>query len=1291
MKKFLALSGSASLSEFRSLRLQKKLALLLGRELEISSNWVYLLELSGELEASQQDRLGELLNASSDSTLAAGSIFLITPRSGTQSPWSSKATDIAHRCGFSQLIRVERIQAFTLSVQLSEAERKLVGGQLHDRMTQSVFNNIEAASQLFQQGQPAPLRRIKLLEQGNKALEEADEKLGLALSESEIEYLSEQYQLLQRNPTDAELMMFAQANSEHCRHKIFNASWTLDGVDQTETLFGMIKNTYKVSPENTLSAYHDNSAVIAGSMAQRFFPDSQTHEYQFNHEQIDIQIKVETHNHPTAISPYPGAATGSGGEIRDEAATGRGSKPKSGLCGFSVSHLRIPGAIKPWESSVGKPERIASALEIMLDGPLGGAAFNNEFGRPALTGYFRTFEFEYQQQLWGYHKPIMLAGGMGNIRRQHVAKDIIPAGAPVLVLGGPAMLIGLGGGAASSMASGASDGELDFTSVQRENPEMERRCQEVIDQCWAMGEDNPLISIHDVGAGGLSNALPELLHDSGKGGLLELRDVPSVDSSMSPMQIWCNESQERFVLSVNTDKLELFLDLCKRERCPVAVVGTATDDGHLQLTDKLLGDAVIDLPMEVFLGKPPRMQRQAEHLARPLAAFDTSNILLAEACQRVLSLPAVASKQFLITIGDRSVGGLVVRDQMVGPWQIPVADCAVTASGFTATTGEAMAVGERTPLAVVNAQASGRMAVAEAITNICAAAISNISDIKLSANWMAAAGQPGQDADLFDTVKAIGMELCPDLGIAIPVGKDSLSMSTAWNDAEARPQQVQAPLSLIVTAFAPVSDIRRSLTPQLQAGETCLLLLDLGRGKNRLGGSALAQVYSQQGGAVADLDSAADLKAFFNLIQQLNRDGLLLAYHDRSDGGVFTALVEMAFAAQMGLQIDIPKSENLALSYLFNEEPGAIIQVSLEQLATVEASISAAGLAGCYTPIATPTAIPNIVIATNSKQLYSATLIDLQQIWADTSYQLQRLRDNPDCADEEFTRIATGKQFKLEPKLGFKWPPAASLIMEQPKPRVAILREQGVNGQIEMAAAFHLAGFEAVDVHMSDLFAGRVQLQDFNGFVACGGFSYGDVLGAGRGWAKSILFHPQMRQQFAEFLAHPANFALGVCNGCQMLASLRDIIPGAQYWPHIVRNRSEQFEARLSLVEIQPSASIFFTDMVGSRLPVVSSHGEGRFAWQGSAEDAAEISVRYIEADGSPALLHPANPNGSAHGTTGLTSADGRVTIMMPHPERSLQSSSFSWAPEHWGAESPWQKMFQNAYQWTINQAGYGK
>ncbi len=1286
MKNFLELSGEAALSEFRRLQLNKNLCEKFGREFKLASYWVYLLHLTEELKGQPQKRLCELLQARPARQTPTDCLFLITPRIGTQSPWSTKATDIVHRCGFSAVSRVERAQAFVISTDLSEVERELLASQLHDRMTQSVFTSSESAMFLFQQGKPSPLKKIELLNQGKQALEKANAELGLALSVAEVKYLCEQYQLLQRDPTDAELMMFAQANSEHCRHKIFNASWTIDGQVRSETLFGMIKNTFKVSPQNTLSAYHDNAAVIAGSLAERFFPDPECHSYQFHNEQVDIQIKVETHNHPTAISPYPGAATGSGGEIRDEAATGRGAKPKAGLCGFSVSHLRIPDAPRPWENPPCKPERIASALEIILDGPLGGAAFNNEFGRPALTGYFRTFEFSYDQQLWGYHKPIMLAGGLGNIRRQHVEKNIIPAAAPILVLGGPAMLIGLGGGAASSMASGTSDGELDYASVQRENPEMERRCQEVIDQCWAMGENNPFISIHDVGAGGLSNALPELLHDSGKGGRLELRQIPSADASMSPMQIWCNESQERYVMSVYPDKLDLFLALCERERCPVAIVGEATDDGHLQLTDKLLGTAAIDLPMEVFLGKPPRMQRQAEHLHRPMTEFDSSKVLLKDACERVLHLPAVASKQFLITIGDRSVGGLVVRDQMVGPWQIPVADCAVTASGFTASTGEALAIGERTPIAVVNAPAAARMAVAEAITNICAAPIDKLGDIKLSANWMAAAGQAGQDADLFAAVQAVGLELCPDLGIAIPVGKDSLSMSTAWDDAEQGAQQMQAPLSLLVTAFAPVSDIQRSLTPQLQTGETCLLLLDLGRGKNRLGGSALAQVYSQQGGAVADLDSASDLKVFFDLIQGLNRDGLLLAYHDRSDGGAFTALLEMAFASQLGLKINLPGDKNSALNWLFTEEPGALIQVFMDDLATVEGCIANAGLADCCHRIATPSTDPNIIIKADSEELYVSSLSNLQQIWADTSYQLQRLRDNPECADEEFKRIAVGEQHKLEPHISFDWPTSIKPVMKQSQPRVAILREQGVNGQTEMAAAFHLAGFEAIDVHMSDLFAGRVQLDDFNGLVACGGFSYGDVLGAGRGWARSILFHQQMRQQFQQFFENPKNFTLGVCNGCQMLASLREIIPGAQHWPHIVRNRSEQFEARLSLVEIQSSASIFFTDMEGSRLPVVTSHGEGRFDWQGQAGINAEVAVRYIEADGSPAQRYPANPNGSIDGVTSLTTADGRVTIMMPHPERTLRSVNFSWAPDDWPVKSPWQKIFQNAYRWTIEQ-----
>jgi len=948
LKKFLWLPGEAALSEFRQRRLALKLGQLLNEEVSIRSQWVYLLCLCVEFSEQQLLRMRELLNAQGElPTRHQESLFLVTPRSGTISPWSSKATDIAHRCGFPELLRVERAQAFYLPSELSQPQLAKAKSVLHDRMTQTVLNDFQQAEALFAQGEPAPLATVDISVNGREALQQANQTLGLALSLTEIDYLIEQYQRLQRNPTDAELMMFAQANSEHCRHKIFNASWHIDGEARQETLFGMIKNTYKQSPENVLSAYHDNAAVIAGSTAARFFPDSNNQKYQFTTEAIDIQIKVETHNHPTAISPFPGAATGSGGEIRDEAATGRGSKPKSGLSGFSVSHLRIPAALQPWEKTVGKPERIASALEIMLDGPLGGAAFNNEFGRPALGGYFRTFEFEYNQQLWGYHKPIMIAGGMGNIRRQHVEKNIIPEAAPIIILGGPAMLIGLGGGAASSMGSGSSGGELDFASVQRENPEMERRCQEVIDQCWAQGDNNPLISIHDVGAGGLSNALPELLHDSGRGGALELRQINSSDRSMSPMQIWCNEAQERYVMSVQPERLDDFLKLCERERCPVAVVGEATNDGHLHLSDQLLDAAPVDLPMEVFLGKPPRMKREAEHITVAATAFDLESIVLAEAIERVLSLPAVASKQFLITIGDRSVGGLVVRDQMVGPWQVPVADCAVTASGFSASTGEAMAMGERSPLAIVDAPASGRMAVAEAITNIAAASIGKLSDIKLSANWMAATGNPGQDADLFDTVKAVGMELCPQLGIAIPVGKDSLSMSTSWEDRQGNSLKMQAPLSLIVTAFAPVTDINRSLTPQLcqpKVADTCLLLLDLGRAKNRLGASALAQVYSQQGGVVADLDSASDLKAFFEVIQKLNRDDKLLAYHDRSDGGLLTTLLEMAFAGQTGLEISLPSAAQDSLKWLFSEEPGAVVQIRNTDLVIVEAAIAAAGL-----------------------------------------------------------------------------------------------------------------------------------------------------------------------------------------------------------------------------------------------------------------------------------------------------------------------------------------------------------
>ncbi len=1280
MKQLTWYLGETALSAFRTEKLIRRLRQDQDATSQLKTQWIYLVDLQAPLSGQESDRLAGLLHGAVRDLPPAEQRFLVVPRLGTASPWSTKATEIARSCGFSSVRCIER--GMLVSVNGGPVPNDFID-RIHDRMTQTVLHSVKQAAELFASGRPGALRRVDLLGSGVDALARANRELGLALSDDEMDYLAVHYRELNRNPSDAELMMFAQANSEHCRHKIFNASWTIDGLAEDATLFDMIKNTYARSPGGVLSAYHDNAAVLDGPRGRRFFPDPASKAYRWVDETVPMQIKVETHNHPTAISPFPGAATGSGGEIRDESATGRGAKPKAGITGFSVSNLRIPGLERPWESTVGKPDRIASALDIMLEGPIGSASFNNEFGRPALGGYFRTFEIEHQQRLWGYHKPIMIAGGIGNIRAQHVDKEDIPAGAAVIVLGGPAMLIGLGGGAASSMGSGASDEKLDFASVQRGNPEMQRRCQEVIDQCWAMGRDNPVLSIHDVGAGGLSNALPELLNDAGRGGLLELRRIPSLDGAMSPMQIWCNEAQERYVLAVAPDRLAEFEQLCQREVCPYAVLGEATEQTRLRVTDSdAEREPPVDLPLNVLLGKPPKLHRDVQRLVRTAGRDIVETRPLAEAAALVLGHPAVGSKSFLITIGDRTVGGLVARDQMVGPWQIPVADAAVTLTGFAGFTGEAMAMGERTPLAVLDAPASGRMAVGEAITNIASAPIHAISDIKLSANWMAAAGQDGQDADLFDTVRAVGMALCPALGIAIPVGKDSLSMATRWRQGEREHLQA-APLSLIVSAFAPVTDARRSLTPQLLADKPdCLLLIDLGAGRHRMGGSIYHQVHGTLGAEPPDLDDPQRLKHFFEAIQRLNREGLVLAYHDRSDGGLFACLSEMAIAGQVGLDIRIPDSESDLPALLFNEELGAVLQVRSADLPRVEQILNAHRLWPCCMPLGSVSQEPQIRIGQHGAAVFSAPLAELHQCWSKTSYFIQRLRDHPAMADQEFERIGSGSLTRLVPSLSFR-PQQAPMVNGGKKPRVAILREQGVNGQTEMAAGFDLAGFQAVDVHMSDLAGGHRRLDDFQGLVACGGFSYGDVLGAGRGWAKSILFNHALRDAFASYFARTDRFALGVCNGCQMLAALKDIIPGSAGWPEFAVNRSEQFEARLALVEILPSPSLFFTGMQGSRIPVASAHGEGRAVFRAGGGERPPVSLRYVEADGSPAVDYPANPNGSPDGITGLSNLDGRITIMMPHPERTLRTVNLSWAPQDWPEYSPWMQMFHNARTWV--------
>ena len=1288
MSEFTCLLGEPALSDFRKRKLSRRIAGISGKGGTLEANFVYLIESGMALDSGEIARLQDLLQGELTRSLDEIGLLLVVPRLGTQSPWSSKATDIARRCGLDGVLRIERGVAYRVpgSTEFSAPDLASLRNILHDRMTQSVLGSLQDAHELFVHNEPRPLARIPVSQEGGRALMTADRELGLALSNNEIDYLVDAFSVLGRDPTDAELMMFAQANSEHCRHKIFNAQWRVDGELCDHSLFGMIRNTHACSPDGVLSAYHDNSAVVAGPQGERFFIDPDSGAYSWFAESLPFQIKVETHNHPTAISPFPGAATGSGGEIRDEAATGRGARPKAGLTGFSVSHLDIPGLDFPWQADSGKPDRIASSLEIMIEGPIGGASFNNEFGRPALCGYFRTFEQEVGGTLWGYHKPIMIAGGMGSIREQHVDKLPLLPGASVVVLGGPAMLIGLGGGAASSVGSGQGQEELDYASVQRGNPEMQRRCQEVIDACWALGERNPVLSIHDVGAGGLSNALPELLDDGGHGGELELRRIPSADTAMSPMEIWSNEAQERYVLAIDPEAIELFEAMCRRERCPFAVLGHATEKRQLKVSDEWLNQDPVDMPLDVLLGNIPRMFRDVHRQAFDGDDFEPAGFDTGESLRRILRFPAVASKSFLITIGDRSVGGLVTRDQMVGPWQVPVADVAVTLSGFHSASGEAMAMGERTPLAVINGPASGRMAIAEAVSNIASAAIGDISDIRLSANWMAASGEPGQDASLFDTVRAVGMELCPDLGIAIPVGKDSLSMKTVWRD-ESGERRMLAPVSLIVSAFAPVRDVSRTLTPQLDmaADSSRLLLIDLGNGRNRLGGSAFAQVYCRFGRQTPDLDSASQLREFFAVIQAGNEAGLIRAYHDRSDGGLLTTLCEMAFATHCGLELAPGVSAGELNAFLFSEEPGAVIQVYGDEMEELMALFDSAGLGDAIHDLGRPVSGDRLRLSCAGELVLDESLPDLQMLWSETSHAVQRLRDNPDCADQEQNWIGNWQHAGMEPRLTFEPSenPAAPMIASAVRPAVAILREQGVNGHVEMAAAFDHAGFTSVDVHMSDLLEGRRSLDQFSGFVACGGFSYGDVLGAGRGWAKSVLFQAALREQFEKFLANGDKFALGVCNGCQMLSALRELVPGTGSWPDFVDNRSEQFEARLSLVEVEDSPSIFFSGMAGARIPVATAHGEGRAEFRGGSSPAGLVALRYIDSNGDATEHYPENPNGSPGGITGLCNADGRVTILMPHPERTLRTVNFSWAPEDWADVSPWQRMFFNARRWT--------
>ncbi|EGV07475.1 phosphoribosylformylglycinamidine synthase [Haemophilus pittmaniae HK 85] len=1286
--------GSPALSEFRINALMQKFQQHQLPVQSVYAEYMHFVELEQAFSTDQESKLKALLHYGP--TLAEheakGECFIVIPRIGTISSWSSKATDIAHNCGLSEVARIERGLAyyFELTRALNEQESTLLSALLHDRMMETVVRTPAEADVLFRHQDPKPFKTVDVLAGGRAALVTANVELGLALAEDEIDYLVENFTKLGRNPHDIELYMFAQANSEHCRHKIFNADWIIDGEKQDKSLFKMIKNTFEKTPDFVLSAYKDNAAVMEGSKVGRFFAD-QDGQYRYHQEDAHILMKVETHNHPTAISPFPGAATGSGGEIRDEGATGRGAKPKAGLTGFSVSNLVIPNFEQPWENPLSKPSRIASALDIMIEGPLGGAAFNNEFGRPALLGYFRTYEEKVNsfngEEVRGYHKPIMLAGGIGNIRAEHVQKGEIPVGAKLIVLGGPAMNIGLGGGAASSMDSGKSKEDLDFASVQRENPEMERRCQEVIDRCWQLGDDNPILFIHDVGAGGLSNAMPELVHDGERGGKFDLRSILCDEKGMSPLEIWCNESQERYVLAVAPEKLALFTALCERERAPFAVIGEATEEKHLTLHDTHFDNNPIDLPMNVLLGKTPKMTRDVSKKSVTNAPLAQEGIQIKDALHRVLRLPVVAEKTFLITIGDRSVTGMVARDQMVGPWQIPVSDVAVTTASLDSYHGEAMSMGERAPVALLDFAASARLAVAESITNIAATNIGDIKRIKLSANWMSAAGHGGEDAGLYEAVKAVGEELCPTLGLTIPVGKDSMSMKTTWEE-NGEKKSVTAPLSLVISAFARVEDVRKTVTPQLRTdkGESRLLLIDLGEGHNRLGATALAQVYKQLGDKPADVVNVQSLKDFFDAMQALVAESKLLAYHDRSDGGLITTLAEMAFAGHCGVEVDISALGDDNLAVLFNEELGAVIQVRENDLSAVRDVLKAHNLIHLTKELGAVTADDQFVIARGNKKLLSEKRSELRAIWSELTHQMQRLRDNPECADQEFAAKKATNNKGLSAHLSYDVNEdiAAPYIVKGVRPKVAVLREQGVNSHVEMAAAFDRAGFAAIDVHMSDLMAGRYNLNDFNAMVACGGFSYGDVLGAGGGWAKSILFNPQLRDQFSQFFANENTLSLGVCNGCQFISTLAEIIPGAENWPRFVRNKSERFEARAAMVKINDTNSLWFSGMAGSHMPIAVSHGEGRVEFKDAAQLAALqaqnlIVGQYVDSYLNVTETYPANPNGSVLGITAISNVDGRIAAMMPHPERVFRAVSNSWYPEDWSEDGAWMRIFRNA------------
>ena len=1272
-------SGTQALRNFKVRDLNEKINSEFTNINLLSSEYIHFIETNNKLSNKNQLTLDKLLNYSPalDTSNSLQKIIVI-PRIGTISPWSSKATDIFKLCSLHEIRRIERGIIYHFSRKIKTEELEAILSYVMDRMTESHLKDISDSSLLFDKLKPNSYRSIDILKEGKSAIIKANIELGLALSDGEIDYLYYSFNKLKRNPRDIELMMFAQANSEHCRHKIFNADWIIDSEKKAISLFGMIKNTYHQNPEGLLSVYSDNSAVMSGYKSSFFEPN---HEgvYTSSIAEKAVLIKVETHNHPTAIAPNPGAATGSGGEIRDEGATGRGSKPKVGLSGFSVSNLKIPHSINPWEKDYGKPSQIASALEIMIDGPVGAASFNNEFGRPNTCGYFRTYEQKTaDNEVRGYHKPIMLAGGIGNIREDHVEKGLISDGDVLIVLGGPAMLIGLGGGAASSVGSGDQSQELDFASVQRANPEMQRRAQEVINSCINLGNKNPIVSIHDIGAGGLSNGVPELVNDSQKGAILQLRSIPNDEKKMSPLEIWCNESQERYVLAIKDENVELFRQICIKERSPFAILGNATDTQHLTLEDSYFKNKPIDLDMSLLFGSTPKTLKDVSSILNNEQEFDSSIIKLDEAIVRLLKLPTVASKNFLITIADRSVTGLVARDQMIGPWQVPVADCAISLSDYSGYQGEAMSIGEKTPLSLINAAAAARMSVGEALTNLLSAYIEDISHINLSANWMCASGFPGEDAKLYEAVKAIGMELCPKLGLTIPVGKDSMSMKSTWNE-NGDEKSVTAPLSLIISAFSKIPDARIQVTPLLNTKvDSELFLIDLGLGKNRMGGSCLAQVYNQVGRTSPDLDDPTLFAKFFSLINRLNKEKLISAYHDRSDGGIVTTLLEMAFASHCGIEI---RGSN-TINELFNEELGCVIQVPIINKPKILKELESIGLKEFTLPIAKINNTDEILIYQKDKLVFRKKREDLHKDWSSTSFEISKLRDNPKCSEsenEELVKISDG--LKVKTTYDINESISAPYLNRGARPKIAILREQGINGHIEMAAAFTKAGFDASDVHMSEILSGKTSLKQFQGLAACGGFSYGDVLGAGRGWANSILLNSKAKDEFSEYFSRTDSFTLGVCNGCQMVSNLKEIIPSSEKWPSFERNVSEQFEARFTSVKIGKTNSIFFNEMEGSIIPIAIAHGEGKTNFN-TEHSKANIAMQYVNYSGNPTQAYPHNPNGSENAIASICDDSGRITIMMPHPERVFRSIQNSWHPDDWQERSPWMRMFENARKW---------